>query len=287
MTVSSMKRIPSLLLPLVLSGLLAVLFHPFFLELNAYWRDERESSYVFLIPLFSAYFIWVQRDKFRRLPTKEEDRASSTWGLVLLTCGLLLFIAGRYTYVLFVEAFAFVVIMAGAVLFILGKGLFRLTLVPILFLLFMLPIPFPLYYAVAGPLKYFIAEMAAALLSLFNIPVFLEGNVIQLSSISLLVHETCSGLRTVISLLAISTAFAYLFLRSYAGRAAVIGAAVLVGVFVNVLRIFAIGLLSYMYDSSVAMGFHKYAWSLVTPVGVAAIFLIGFMLRWLEERRDT
>ncbi|HEC97496.1 MAG TPA: exosortase/archaeosortase family protein [Nitrospirae bacterium] len=271
----------------LLSGISVLLFYPFFSELNTYWQHDRESSYVFLIPLFSAYFLWVQREKLRELQFNRDEPFFSKGGLVLLICGLGLFIIGRYTYVLFAEALAFVVIMAAAVLFIYGKDLFKITLVPILFLLFMLPIPYPVYYAVAGPLKYFIAYMAATFLSFVNIPVFLEGNVIHLTSISLLVHETCSGLRTVISLIAISTAFAYLFLKSYRSWIAIIAAAVIVGIFVNVMRIFAVGLLSYMYDSTVAMDFHKYAWGFVTPVGVITIFLIGYILRWYEERRDT
>ncbi|VAX33496.1 hypothetical protein MNBD_NITROSPIRAE03-1738 [hydrothermal vent metagenome] len=280
-------KLQSFILLSVLSGISVLLFYPFFSELNTYWQHERESSYVVLIPLFSVYFLWVQREKLRGLQFNREESFFSNGGLVLLIFGLGLFIIGRYTYVLFAEALAFVVVIAAAVLFIYGRDLFKITLVPILFLLFMLPIPYPIYFAVAGPLKYFIAYMAATLLSFMRIPVFLEGNVINLTSITLLVHETCSGLRTVISLLAISTAFAYLFLKSYRSWIAIIAAAVIVGIFVNVIRIFGIGLLSYMYDSTVAMEFHKYAWGLVTPAGVIAIFMIGYILRWYEERRDT
>ncbi len=280
-------KLQSFILLSVLVGISVLLFYPFFLELQTYWEHERESSYVFLIPLFSAYFLWVQREKLRGLKFNRDEPLFSRSGLVLLICGLGLFVVGIYTYVLFAEALAFVVIIAAAVHVVYGRDMFRITIVPILFLLFMLPIPYPVYFAVAGPLKYFIAYMAAMFLSFVNIPVFLEGNVIHLTSISLLVHETCSGLRTVISLLAISTAFAYLFLKSYRSWIVIIAAAVIVGIFVNVIRIFGIGLLSYMYNSTIALDFHKYAWGLVTPVGVITIFLTGYILRWYEERKDT
>jgi len=269
-----------------MSGVYLLLFYPFFTELNTYWQHERESSYVYLIPFFSVYFIWVQKDRLKGI-SRDHDAGSNVAGLLLLVTGLVLYITGRYTYVLFLEAFAFVAVMAATVLFVYGKELFRIAAVPIAFLLFMLPIPYPVYFAVAGPLKYFIADMAAGLLGLFGIPVLLDGNVIEMTSISMLVHETCSGLRTVISLLAIGSAFAYLFLRSNTGRFVIILLAVPVGILVNVLRVFAIGFLAHVFNSTVAMDFHKYAWGLVTPAGIVTMFVSGYVLRWYEQRRDT
>jgi len=270
----------------VLAGTYVLLFYPFFLELDTYWRQEPESSYVYLIPLFSAYFLWVQRDRIRALRRGVDGPGSTAAGLLMLLSGLVLYMIGRYTYVLFIEAVAFVVVLAATVLFVYGRESFKIAAVPVLFLLFMLPIPYPVYFAIAGPLKFFIADMSAGMLRALNIPVLLEGNVIEMASISMLVHETCSGLRTVISLLAIGSAFAYLFLRSKTGRTAVILLAVPVGIFVNVLRVFAIGLLSYMFNSTVAMEFHKYAWGLVTPAGILAMFVAGYVVRWFEQRRD-
>lgn len=269
------------MLIVILVGIGVFLFYHFFLEFYAYWDTYPEASYVFLIPLFSAYIIWVQRDRFKRLQFNKYNSFSKN-GLILLIGGLILFIIGNFTYVLFVKTVAFIVIIAASILFLYGKELFRIVLFPVLFLSFMLPIPTPVYQAVAEPLKYFIADFTTTILSLLNIPVFIEGNVIYLPSISLLIHESCSGIQTVISLLAISSAFAYLFLKSYRYRIAIIAMAVPLGILVNVLRIVMIGILSFLYSSNIAMTFHEYAWILVTPVGIFATFLGGYILRCHE-----
>lgn len=274
-----------ILLVSILIFISAVLFYPLFHELYIFYsNDTEDSSYVFIIPVFTAYFIWVQRDKLKNFKLERYEVSFPKSGIILMAYGLLLFIIGRYTYILFIQAVAFVVFISSSLFFLYGKDLLKLTFVPILFLLFMMPIPTPAYYSIAEPLKFFIARASTFFLSLLNIPVFLEGNTIHLPSISLLVHETCSGLRTIIALLIISSAFTYLFLKSYIYKFVFIALSVPLGILVNVLRVFIVGVLSVLYDSNVAMKFHEHAWGVVTPVGIAATFLIGNIFRCLERK---
>jgi len=262
------------------------LFYPFFLELYTYWDSEPESSSALMIPLFAAYMLWVQRDKLIRSRINTNDNLFSKSGFVLLMSGLALFAFGRFLYILSLQAFAFVVIAVGVIRFVYGNDLFRITAAPIIFLLFMLPIPVSVFNTIAEPLKQFIAYLSTSILLLFNVPLLKDGNVIHLPSISLLVHESCSGIRTTISTFAISFAFAYMFLRSYPLRIAFLIMAIPVGILTNILRVVVIGLLASVFNGDVAMKFHGNAWAFVTPVGIATIFIVGYLFRCYELRNS-
>jgi len=274
----------SLLLLLIVSVLL---FYPMFSELYIiYTGPDQEIDFIFIIPLFSAYFLWIQRGRLKSLNLNKYDSPSSRTGLIVLLLGLFLYIFGKYTYILFIQGAAFICIIAASVLFLYGREAFKIAAVPILFLLLALPLPTPVYYTVSGSLKYFIASLTAKALSLINIPVFIEGNLLHLPSMSLLVHDTCSGIRTTMSLLAIAIGFAYLILKSWRYKIVFILLSLPLGIFVNILRVFIIGALSYLYNENIARAFHEYSFGFVTPVGIISIFLIGNIFR-CREREDT
>ncbi len=268
---------------LIVAGLL---FYPSFFELYMYWDSEPESSSALMIPLFSAYMLWVQRDKLIKLQINPKNNFFSKSGFLLLISGIALFVFGRFTYILFIQALAFTIITVAVIRFIYGTDVFRIIAPPILFLLFTLPIPVSVFNAIAEPLKQFIAYSSTSILLLFNIPLLKDGNVIHLPSISLLISESCSGIRTTISTLAISCAFAYMFLKSYPFRVAFVIISIPIGVLTNILRVVIIGFLAYFINGDAAMKFHGNAWAFVTPLGIAIIFITGYLFRCCE-RRDT
>ncbi|MBI5055397.1 MAG: exosortase/archaeosortase family protein [Nitrospirae bacterium] len=254
------------------------------MELKTQWNTDPEASSALLIPMFSVYFIWMQRHSIKRILADAPETVFSKSGFGLLLAGLIMFILGKFTYVVLLQGFAFVIIVSASILFLYGKEIFKITLVPALFLLFMLPIPSPVYGAVAEKLKYIIAHFSTVLIASLNIPVFLDGNVINLPSGSFLVHETCSGIQTTIAIIIVSSGFAYLFLGSYLYRMVFIGVSVPLGILVNILRVAFIGIISYWYDAAAALSFHRHAWALVTPLGVLSVFAIGVAFRKCEKR---
>jgi exosortase len=268
---------------LFVSGLL---LYPFFLEFYRYWDSEPEASSALMIPLFSVYMLWIQRGKLKNIDIGEYDISFSRTGFYLLILGLALFVFGRFIYILLLQACALVLITISTILFLYGKNAFRFSVVPVLFLLFILPIPESLYNIVAEPLKNIIAYFSASILSFLNVPLLKEANVIYLPSISLSIHESCSGIRTTISLLAISSAFSYIFLKAYRFRIIFIVISIPIGVFINVLRVVIIGILAYLINGDVAMIFHGKAWIFVTPVGIITIFIAGYMFRCRELKES-
>jgi len=265
--------------------LLLLLYYPFFLELIKYWRSDPEFHYGFLIPIISFYLIWIKRKEIKySLVNGSPSIIVQLIGFVFLILGLIIFIAGKYTSVLAVEGFSLIIIILAAILFIVGIDTFRLFIYPMLYLTFMLPLPYFVIYHLSKIFIKFHSNTATYIISSIGIPVYLEGNIMNLSNDSFSVQDTCSGMRTLISFIAISTPFAYLYINAMKFKILLILASIPIAILINLLRITLIGIISYYIGSGAAHTFHMYAWIFVTPLGVISISSVWTLLRCLESR---
>ena len=140
-----------------------------------WWTDEN-YSHGLLIPFIIAYILWSQRHRL----TRETVRPSSLWGGIAVMCGLFALWAGTAGAELFMQRTSLVLILAGTVIYFWGFGLLRLLLVPLALLLLAIPIPAIIFNKVAFPLQLFASRCAVWSMSLFDIPVLRQGNVIEL-----------------------------------------------------------------------------------------------------------
>src|SRR5882672_2963481 len=103
----------------------------------------------------------------------------------------------------------------GIVVYFLGSRVLRLLSVPLLLLVFSIPIPAIIFNKVAFPLQLFASRCAVSAMRLFSIPVLRLGNVIEFKpinsaqTIKLEVVEACSGIRSLMTLLALALVLAY------------------------------------------------------------------------------
>ena len=128
----------------VLAGLVALLYQPVFAHLVRQWWNDENYSHGFLIPLMSAYFVWERRERLKALTA-----TPSLLGLALLIAGVGLFALANLAAELFTMRASLLVILAGLVLFLLGREHLRTLAVPILYLLFMIPPPRMILNAIA------------------------------------------------------------------------------------------------------------------------------------------
>jgi len=267
----------------ILWALIAILFLVLILptmgELVSYWNSDQESSHGFLIPLISTYLVWTRKDQIKKLSGQESGTAYEGKVFFFILVSLCIFIIGKFSDLILFQGIALVLLLAGFVYLFFGKKLFNITIFPIMFLLFMLPIPNPAYYAIADPLKHFVAQVSSLILSILGVPAILEGNTIHLPDISLEVHETCSGIRTIISFLALGILIGFFNLNTFKSRILIIAFSLIIAVVINILRVTAIGVLSVCFDNDVAMSFHSNGWIFITPLGVFFILICGEMLR--------
>ena len=215
-----------------------------------WWTDEN-YSHGFLIPVISGYLLWERR---RQLARARPD--TSVWGYPVLVLGLLLLIVGQAATFGFAVRLSFVVTLAGLTLLLAGPAVLRIAAFPLAYLLFMIPVPATLLTRIAFPLQLLAAKAATGTLDLLNVPVLREGNVIELAATRLEVTEACSGIRSLISLLALAVIFAYVSQRTGKARLILVLSAVPIAVIANAARVTLTGVAAQAFGPGAAMGFY-------------------------------
>jgi len=209
-----------------------------------------EYSYGYLIPLIAIFLVWQRKDRLAVLPF------DGSWtGFAVVIAGLALFVMGTLGSVYAIIQYAMLVVIVGLVLAFSGKKAFRLMVPAMVMLLFMIPLPGFLYHELSGQLQLISSKLGVALIRLFGISVYLEGNVIDLGSLQLQVVEACNGLRYLFPLVTLSFISAYFFQSALWKRVVIVLSSAPITVLMNSLRIGVIGILSEYYGKSAAEGF--------------------------------
>lgn len=243
------------------------------------WSDPNYSHGV-LVPFVSAWLVYERRAQLAELvPTPTAS------AFVLIFGSLALFAAGLLAAELFVTRLSLLLLVTSLIIFILGFDYARALVLPLGFLLFMVPLPQLVFNAIAFPLQLLASHLAITVLQTVGVPALREGNVILLPNGALEVVEACSGLRSMISLAATSVVLAVLSLRSTPWRLLLIASSVPIAVVANGARIGGTGTLAYHYGTNVAQGFfHAFSGWLVFATAVVGLLLETVLLRRLEKQ---
>lgn len=256
---------------LPLAGLVLYLFWPMLAGLFVQWMTDEDYSHGFLIPPVSAYLVWERRHALTALRPR-----SSLWGYPLIVLAVAMLVVSEAAAFGYPGRLSLPILLAGLALFLGGREYLRILAFPIAFLLFMLPLPVPVFNAVAFPLQMFAARVATATLDLLNIPVLREGNVITLAFIKLEVTEACSGIRSLISLLALATIYAYVAHQGALRRGLLVLSAIPIAIATNSGRVALTGILAHAAGVPAAMGFyHMFSGWLVFAVGFGLLVATG------------
>jgi exosortase D (VPLPA-CTERM-specific) len=227
-----------------------LVFQGTFRFLYAMWSQSEEYSHGFIIPVVSAYLLWRRRAQFAQLSFRR------SWaGVALASLGLALYFVGSLASIMSVDAYALVIVIAGCVLAVLGWEAFKVALVPIALLLLMNPIPTFFYNNLSLQLQLLSSQIGVAIMRLWGVSVFLEGNVIDLGTYKLQIAEACSGLRYLFPLMTLGVIVAYLFKGKLWMRWCLFLSTIPLTVFMNSLRIGIIGILVDSFGIAQAEGF--------------------------------
>ena len=283
MFLSSLKRLTSyrttLLKLAIVVVCLLLLYFRILQGLVSDWVRMPDFSHGFLIPIVSLYFVYERRKQYSVLGP------SSHWaGLALLLFGVMLYLLGNLATEFFTIRFSMLVVLGGIILFLLGKEFFKTLLFPLAFLIFMIPIPSVLMDRITFPMQLFASKVAARSLDLIGIPVLREGNIIQLANTSLEVAEACSGIRSLISLLALSVVFAYFSQNKTWKRIVLVLSTFPIAIIANAARVTGTGILAHHYGDQVAQGFfHGFSGWILFVVAFVCLFIVGGLLSKMKK----
>jgi exosortase len=239
------------------------------------WNNDPNYSHGFLVPLISGYFVWQKWPELKSLPVQP-----SHVGLLVIVGSLLLLVFGFAGTEYFSMRSSLVFLLAGIVLYWYGWNVSSHLALPIGFLLFMVPLPYIVYDAMAFPLKLMVAKYSVVALKLMGIAVMREGNIIMFAQTVLEVADACSGLRSLMSLLALAVAFAFFSQTSNIKRVIMVLSAVPIAIVTNMFRVIATGFLAQYYGAAAAEGFfHEFAGMAVFALAMVLLFLLGAVLR--------
>ena len=253
---------------------LGILYYSVFKSMVYDWLHLPDFSHGFLIPFISLFLVWERSAKLYSLSLSPKNS-----GVVLIIFGLFLLLVGNLAVESFTMRFSFLIVLSGIFLFLLGWTHLKLLLFPIVFLIFMIPIPSILMLKIILPMQLFASKVATAFLQQLGISVLREGNIIHLADTTLEVAEACSGIRSLISLLALGTIFSYFSTKILWQRIILVLSCFVIAIFVNALRVSATAVLANTYGISVAEGFfHDFSGYMLFLVTLALLVALNFLL---------
>jgi exosortase len=238
-------------------------------EMAQCWAHNAQYSHGYLVPLFALALLWLRRQQMPAWPLQP-----SWWGAPLLLFGICVRLFGAWYFSPWLDAISLVPTLGGLWLMIGGRAAWRWAWPAVLFLVFMIPLPYRLSGMLAGPLQRLATVVSTFGLQTLGIPALAEGNVILLSEVEIGVVEACSGLRMLVIFFALSTAVALLLRRPLWERLFVVFSAIPIALVSNIIRITVTGVLHELVSNEFANEvFHDWAGWLMMPLALAMLWV--------------
>jgi len=231
---NSSNRLLLLALIILFAGI--ILYGPSITKLAEAVIHREGSSHGVFVPFLSAFFIWIKRDVLRKTEMRND-----LIGIPVMLAGLIfpIFDIGPYS----LQILGFIIFISGTVILLLGRGIFKEIAFPLVFLITFIPIPDNIYSWLAENIRIVSFGGSRWIISLMGIPFMHEGNLIYFHNATLVVGESCSGIRYLVSYFVFSMAYAYLYRERMWSRVAVVCSSIIISLFASVCRLASIFIL--------------------------------------------
>ncbi len=250
-----------------------------FVSLGKAWSTP-EYSHGPLIPLISLYLFL--RELRMTPPAPPGTPADRRPGILLILFALVIGIFGNLVRIPDIVTYALILWVGGVMLTGFGWAQGKRHFLPVVHLVFMLPLPQFVYWKLSIFLQGISSELGVWFVQLAGVPVFLEGNVIDLGVYKLQVAEACSGLRYLFPILSFSYLFSILYRGPMWHKAVLLLSAAPLTVLMNSFRIGVIGILVNSYGIEQAEGFlHFFEGWVIFLLCVAILFVMAMGLQRL------
>ena len=243
-------------------------------DIGEKWATDPQYSHGFLVPLFATYLLW------RRWHLCAGELRPRWWGGGVVVAGFGLRFAGHALYQPWLDAGSLLVVLTGLVAAAGGRRGLAWAAPALLFLAFVVPLPYRVQHALGGTLQRIATGASTYILQTLGVPAVAEGNVIVLTDVRLGVVEACSGLNMLVTFFALATAVAILVNRTVAERILIVASAVPIAVAANVARITLTGVLFEAQQGEWAQKvFHDFAGWLMMPLALCLLLAELFVLK--------
>jgi len=245
--------------------------------------ETPEYNHGYLIPPVAFYLLWLRA---RALADSPADAGRSTWGgFALVALALVVNALGLMSAVVTISEYAMVMVIWGLALAAVGTTGMRLLWVPLIYLIFMVPLPNFIETRMTTGLMLISSEIGVQVIRLAGLPVYLEGNVIDLGTYKLQVAEACSGMRYLFPLMSFGFLAAVLFRGRWWQKLILFLVTVPLTILMNSFRIGVIGILVNYFGIEQAEGFlHDFEGWVVFMACVGVLFIIIWIFARMEKQ---
>lgn len=233
---------------------------------NTWWVSATFNHVLLILPVF-FWLIWQRKSALAQITPQP-----FAWGLLALLMATGIWFAGFVADVMVVQQFGFIFTLQAITLAILGRAVFHALLFPMLYMIFLIPFG----EGLIPPLQDLTAVAIVKGLQLVNVPVYVDGTLLLTPSGQFTVAEACSGVRYLISTVALGALFANIAFKSWKRRLAIMVVSIAMPIVANAIRAFGIVYIAYLTDNAYAAGVDHiiYGWVFFAVVTLA-LLLIG------------
>jgi len=262
--------------PPVIAGLL-VLYVPTFYDLATTLWQQDDYAHGPIILAVIVWLIWQQREALLVVPVN----TAPVPGFGLLVFGVLLYAVGRSQDIIMFEVGALAPILAGVLLVARGWAGVRALWFPLLFIVFLVPLPGFFVDALTMPLKQNVSAVAEQLLYAAGYPIARNGVVLTIGQYQLLVADACSGLNTMFSLSALGLLYLHLMrYQSWLHNGLILASILPIAFCANIVRVLILVLITYYFGDAAGQGFaHGFAGMLLFVIALLILFGFDALLR--------
>ena len=251
---------------------------------NGIWKSEDQGHGPIILAVL-IWLFWGLREQIGNAP----ERSSRTLGVPVFAAGLLIYTVGRIFGISILEFASQPFIVAGVLLLFKGVTVLRLAWFPIVYFIFMIPLPGMLIDAVTGSLKGWISNIVEAILYFIGYPIARSGVILSIGPYQLQVADACSGLNSMFSLSALGTLFMYIMGRKSRGHVVVMLLSILPIAFAaNIVRVITLVLVTFYLGDEAGQGFlHGAAGMLLMLVALMLFFMLDKLLDLIFKPKLT
>jgi len=268
----------------IMSMLTFLMYLPTFIWMWDRWF-EKESYYGhgILIPLVCGFLVWVKKDRLKKIIIKPDNL-----GWLFLGVGLFIHLVSSLWRIYFTSSFSIILTLVGIVLLFFGRKFLREVLFPIIFLVFMMPLPLIAIAGLTFRMKILAAKIATLVVNMIGLQAVRRGSLIIMQHAQLMVENPCSGLRSLISLLALGALIAYLKEMKLYKKFIIFFSSGILAIIGNVFRITFLCFMSEVYGPKFAAGiYEQFAGMMVFVIAFGGLIVVSRLLSSTSSNKSA
>jgi len=268
--------------------LIAGLYSPIFYQLyRSRWENIDYTHAYFILPV-SLWLVWRERARLKELshspnsklptPLRAYRPVGPEANLFLIAISLLIFIFGWRQDYLFISTLSLIPLLFVLTIYMYGPAVGKALTFPILYLLLLVPPPLGVLDSITIPMRYGVSVATEYILHLFNYPITRDGLLLSLGGHEVYMGAPCSGFRSLVTMISLGLAYAYVIKGEARTRLALIISIVPLALIGNLLRVVGICLVTFYFGDVAGQKFHDVSGFVIFIVLIAGLIGIEALM---------